>query len=1006
MRLKAFTLLTTTLLAISAQTYGQSVDIEIGLDRSREFSEVFEGAAGASATLYDTGEAIKISADGTVTTTVSSGLSNALSTVGVNGRPNNSSQTEIGVIGFSAKGNNYFAILQIDGHIDGVSSTIGIGSGKLGVAGNTINALGESLNLKVTDILDDQGNSITLPPISLAVDDVARFIYYTTGNATASEKLEVYVNGNVGTIGGTTPPITGYDYLGNATFPTSPTPVTQYRVRRPGNGNVTFRYTTLQFVTTNFPQGNVEITGYETLTNVDGGYEVNPNYANASAVITYLDANVTSATISDTSDTVAITGWTETGTYSTVAGSYTFTGTLDTANYPPGYVDNLDQITSVEVEVVINSGAPDVNITSADLADGAITVNWEAITGVTEYVVEITKGDLTTFDYPATAGTSQVITFADLGLASAVDPNLSNKGFDPVFLPITVRAEDGASNELSNSSTDTSFTVNGQNRSTSLNATYLGKTGTTDYLMIGSNYPAGRNCAIRMTAQNVDGNKVYDNWIKRTKNESPFTNVIYQLPDTDPNYDEDFNVLNAVNETYRDLTWKDGGAAVVEAFNEETVTLNFLVRDNKANSTGTQQNSTNGKLWIDWNRDGDFDDAGELIESDYQVGCDLNDDGILVDDPVTATAIPNWLELYSDDDDLGPMPVGTINANTTGYYAQSTLANLTETSATKTPVNGRIDMDGWKNSFVYDAYNDVIRVLVDSSGDIVGSARIGNPLWIKRPITVPVGVSAGRVRARMRYSFTNSATSAPANPASFDQQNADGPIYDFEIEITDTPTPARDVVVTQTGKEVRWTVGEEFDVKEYRLVDSSGNIIQVIQAEGLGEYIVYLDELIEVELQVVGNDDYIEYYPPEDGNVVTAKYDLKSGWNLIATIGTDSNLNELIKVQQGLIWGWNGQYYERTEAQEANQGIWVYVTEDILVRASSIKADSTKTLEIGWNLVGPSNSITAPTNVDFIFTWDPQGTKYLENYNTISKGVGYWMFTDEVVDVQMDTVEE
>lgn len=999
------TLVATTLITVGSLVSPAEITIPLGINAAgagRGFTNtgIFKA--------YVEGEAIPVSVDGATTFTipVGSALDDAITGYvnGVDtGNNTNNSKTEYGVIGFTTKNLNYFAILSVTA--DGGDDKITENAGQLGpnyqsnqTTKNLFTVIGDSLTWEVVKIFDDTGSdAIDNGGTNPIATNVIKFSAVTCGNfssGTTADGAEIYDD--------STDPDTLLETLLTSSSSTFATPAEKLRIRASVNPSFSLRELSIKIDDTTFPVGSTEITGYETLTNVDGGFEVNPNYANASAVITYLDANVTSATISGTSDTVAITGWTETDTYSTSNGSYTFTGALDTANYPAGYVDNVDQITSVEVEVVITAGAPDVNITSADLADGEITVNWDAITGVTEYVVEITKGDLTTFDYPATAGTSQVITFADLGLASAVDPNLSNKGFDPVFLPITVRAEDGASNELSNSSSDKSFTVNGQNRSTSLTATYLGKTGTTDYLMIGSNYTPGRNCAIRMTAQNVDGNKVYDNWIKRPKNESPFTNVIYQLPDTDPNYDEDFNVLNAVNATYRDLTWKGGGATVVEVFNEETITLNFLVRDNKANSTGLQQNSTNGKLWIDWNRDGDFDDAGELIESDYQVGCDLNDDGILVDDPVTATAIPNWLELYSDDDDLGPMPIGTINADTTGYYAQSTLANLTETSAVKSPTSGLVNMDGWKNSFVYDAYNDVIRVLVDSSGDIVGSDRIGNPLWIKRSVTVPVGVTAGKVRARMRHAFGGT----PANSASFDQTNVDGPIYDFEIEITDTPTPARDVVVTQTGKEVRWTVGEEFDVKEYRLVDSSGNIIQVIQAEGLGEYIVYLDELIEVELQVVGNDDYIEYYPPEDGNVVTAKYDLKSGWNLIATIGTDSNISNLLKVQQGLIWGWNGQYYERTEAKEANQGIWVYVTEDILVRASSIKADSTKTLEIGWNLVGPSNSITAPTNVDFIFTWDPQGTKYLENYNTISKGVGYWMFTDEVVDVQMDTVEE
>jgi len=647
-----------------------------------------------------------------------------------------------------------------------------------------------------------------------------------------------------------------------------------------------------------------------------------------------------------------------------------------------------------------------VDITSADLADGKITVSWNALTGVDHYVVQITKGDLTTFDLPETSGTSQVINFSDFDFGSAVDPDLSNKGFDPVFLPIVVRSEDVSDTELSNSSADTSFTVNGQNRTCALNAVYLGKTAAIDYVMIGDNTygTAFRNCAVRLTAQNVDGNKVTDYWIKRVKNESPYTNVIYQLPDTDPDYDPDFNVVNQVHPAYRDLTWKNSGNPVIQLYNGETITLNLLVRDNKTNSTGTQQNSCIGILWIDWNGDGDFDDTDERIDSDYQIGFDLNNDGTLSDTnaPVTATAVPNWLELYRDSDNLGPMPNGSINASTTGYYAQSTISNLIETSAVKTPSSGLTDMNGWDYSFVYDGYNDVIRLLVDSSDNIVSSGFNGQPLWFKRSITAPSGVSAGKIRARMRYGFGG----GPANSASYDRlSSSNSPVYDFEIEVTDTPTPAREVTLLQTGKEVRWTVGQELDVKEYRLVDSQGKVIQVVQPNGAKEYVVNLDELITVELQIVGNDGHVDYYSPEDGNSITARYDLKRGWNLISTVGTDSNIYEALNLQGAVIWAWNGTNYELTDGSQSHQGLWVYSPDERSVLTFAVKSDGVKKLQAGWNLVGPSNTISAPTNVNLIYTWDPQGSKYLENYNTINKGTGYWIFTEKPVEIQLDTVK-
>lgn len=95
-----------------------------------------------------------------------------------------------------------------------------------------------------------------------------------------------------------------------------------------------------------------EITGYDEIGDVDGGYLSSPTYADAAAVISYLTSNVPNATISGTSDTVAITGWTDTDSYNkSTAGFYTFTGTLGTL--PSGYKDTESPISTVSVEVFV-----------------------------------------------------------------------------------------------------------------------------------------------------------------------------------------------------------------------------------------------------------------------------------------------------------------------------------------------------------------------------------------------------------------------------------------------------------------------------------------------------------------------------------------------------------------------------------------------------------------------------------------------------------------------------
>lgn len=106
-----------------------------------------------------------------------------------------------------------------------------------------------------------------------------------------------------------------------------------------------------------FTGEKIEITGYNSIPDLDAGFANLPHFANSTEVITYLNNNVTSATISGYSATVAITGWAVTadGYATSSAASYTFEGTLDTANLPNIYIDDLHPISKVPVEVVIKT---------------------------------------------------------------------------------------------------------------------------------------------------------------------------------------------------------------------------------------------------------------------------------------------------------------------------------------------------------------------------------------------------------------------------------------------------------------------------------------------------------------------------------------------------------------------------------------------------------------------------------------------------------------------------
>lgn len=104
---------------------------------------------------------------------------------------------------------------------------------------------------------------------------------------------------------------------------------------------------TIEFDTYTAPAGETEVTGYDAITAPDAGFAGDANFADAAAVIAALP---TTATITGTADTVPVT-WADTDSYdNTTAGSYTFTATIGAL--PAGYVDDVDTISAIEVEVV------------------------------------------------------------------------------------------------------------------------------------------------------------------------------------------------------------------------------------------------------------------------------------------------------------------------------------------------------------------------------------------------------------------------------------------------------------------------------------------------------------------------------------------------------------------------------------------------------------------------------------------------------------------------------
>lgn len=109
-------------------------------------------------------------------------------------------------------------------------------------------------------------------------------------------------------------------------------------------------------------QDNIEITGYNALADVNAGTAGSATFSSAAEVLVYLSNNRATATITGTAVTVPLTVWTNTDSYNpSAAGSYTFTAQIGTL--PDGYVDAVDTISSVTVEVIV-ADAFSANLTS------------------------------------------------------------------------------------------------------------------------------------------------------------------------------------------------------------------------------------------------------------------------------------------------------------------------------------------------------------------------------------------------------------------------------------------------------------------------------------------------------------------------------------------------------------------------------------------------------------------------------------------------------------------
>lgn len=204
-------------------------------------------------------------------------------------------------------------------------------------------------------------------------------------------------------------------------------------------------------------------------------------------------------------------------------------------------------------------------------------------------------------------------------------------------------------------------------------------------------------------------------------------------------------------------------------------------------------------------------------------------------------------------------------------------------------------------------------------------------------------------------------------------------------------TPAFEMDVTQVANKISWTVSDEVDVKEYRVLDSEGNIVAVVSVGGLYEVTLPNDQPATVVVVDLSGD--MKVY--SGGS--SANYNLKSGWNLISIPLVHADITELESKVVGGVWGWTGSAYELVDSVDATDAVWVYVTSETVTAVSGVKSAAVleDSLEIGWNMVGPTSDCNVPDKAVSVHAWKDVYSRLAKENDQLHAREGYWIFCTE-----------
>lgn len=361
---------------------------------------------------------------------------------------------------------------------------------------------------------------------------------------------------------------------------------------------------------------------------------------------------------------------------------------------------------------------------------------------------------------------------------------------------------------------------------------------------------------------------------------------------------------------------------------------------------------------------GSYDDGLNRISQTFADFANLDDDnsyqGILI-------SANTPIEMTVDDDELASVSYNGITVNSLKIAE----AAINESAPIGTPVITVTATDpnvGDKLSYAITDGNTNNAFVIDSySGEITVNSWLNYDLLKQYELTVTV------------------------------TDDSDLTLSDLgivKINIEDSVAAVIHTDVSFSDGVLAWTVNSEADLKEFKVI-VDGILFETIRPDGSDYYSIagLQVEADKVELVVVDKSGYNKSHLPSGStNIVIENYDLKPGWNLIAVTADKVDLKTIKKKAGRLIWGWNGSFYEPMTRADATNALWVFSKNGGKTYLVGAKASQPITLEVGWNMVGPTTDSDVPKEAHTTYWWD-ENYKIVEEDNGLLKGKGYWIFS-------------